>query len=179
VRLKETRKRLTMIAVALAVLDVAAIGLLFSPLVGSKKDRLSQLEQLIQESKQKQQQVDRVGNIDQKISTAQQQVTAFYRDRVPDRDSAISESLGKLAAESGVKIEQAKYNPKTDTQAGLRMVEIEASLSGQYPQLARFVNSLERDQPVFFIVDSIDLAGQQTNTVRLEVKLRTFLKTGA
>ena len=53
---------------------------------------------------------------------------------------------------------------------------IEAGLSGDYLQLVRFINSLERDQ-VFFLVNSVVLGGEQNGVVRLDLKMETFLKT--
>jgi hypothetical protein len=61
---------------------------------------------------------------------------------------------------------------------GLVPVEVEANLGGGYLQLVRFVNSLERDD-LFFIVESVDLGGEQGDTVKLHMKLRTYLRTGA
>jgi hypothetical protein len=60
---------------------------------------------------------------------------------------------------------------------GLRPVLIEASLSGNYLQLVRFINSLERDQ-LFFIVDSVELGSEHGGVVQLQMKLETYLKTG-
>jgi Tfp pilus assembly protein PilO len=174
--LAETRKRLGIAFAILALVCVVALVILLSPLVRERADDITQLQT---QRNMKQLQVNRVGDIDQKIASAGQQISSFYKDRLPTRDSAFSDSLGKMAAESGVKLEQVKYSPKDLVSAGLRPVEIEASLSGQYPQLARFLNSVERDQPVFFIVDSIDLGGEQNGVVKLQVKLRTFLRAGA
>jgi len=174
--LAATRKRLGVTFAVLALACVVALAILFSSLVQERSDEIIQLQ--LQRS-QKQQQVDRVGDIDKKIGEAGKQIADFYKDRLPARYSAISENLGKLASDSGVKLEQVKYGPKDAVPAGLRPVELEASLSGQYPQLARFLNSLERNQPVFFIVDSVDLGGEQNNVVKLQVKLRTFLRAGA
>ncbi len=39
-------------------------------------------------------------------------------------------------------------------------MEIQADFSGDYLQLVRFINSLERD-PLFFIIDSVELGGEQ------------------
>jgi type IV pilus assembly protein PilO len=171
-----TRKRLGIAFAIMALVCVVALAILASPLVRERSDDITQLQ--IQRTLQ-QQQVDRVGDIDKKIAEAGKQIADFYKDRLPTRDSAISDSLGKMAAESGVKLEQVKYGSKEAVPAGLRPLEIEASLSGQYPQLARFLNSVERNQPVFFIVDSIDLGGEQNGIVRLQVKLRTFSRAGA
>ena len=176
--LKETRKRLWIAFAALGGLAVVAVVVLFSPWVGSAKSRGEEQQQLRAEWRKKQEQVRQVGDINKKIAQATQEIDSFYKDRLPARDSAISESLGKLAADSGVKLEQVKYDPKDPDPIGLRPVVISANLSGQYPQLARFLNSLERNQ-LFFIVDGVDLAGQQDQEVKLDMKLRTFVRTGS
>ena len=175
--LKETRKRLGYAFGGLGLVCVISLAILFSPLVGSEKARLEELGQLRIQLRQKQQQVERVGDIDKKIAIASQQIDSFYKDRLPARYSAISENLGKLANENGVRLEQAKYPSEGTAITGLNPVLVDASFSGQYPQLARFLNALERDQ-LFFVVDSVDLAGEQNNAVKLQMKLRTFLKTG-
>jgi Tfp pilus assembly protein PilO len=174
--LAETRKRVGIALAAMGLVCVIAVAMLFSPLVQERSEEISQLRS---QQAMKQLQVNKVGDIDQKIASASQQIAAFYQNRIPERDSAISDSLGKIAQESGVRLEQVKYSPKETVPAGLRPMELEANLSGQYPQLARFLNSVERNQPVFFIVDSIELVGEQNAGVRLQVKLRTFVRAGA
>jgi Tfp pilus assembly protein PilO len=174
--LAETRKRVWIAFAAMALICIVAVAVLFSPLVQERADDISQLRG---QQNVKQAEVNKVGDIDQKIATASKQISAFYQNRIPTRDSAISDSLGKMAAESGVKLDQVRYSPKEMVPAGLRPMEIEANLSGQYPQLARFLNAVERNQPVFFIVDSIQLGGEQNTGVRLQIKLRTFVRAGA
>ena len=174
--LAETRKRVGIAFAGMGLVCIIAVAVLFSPLVQERADDISQLRG---QQNMKQLQVNKVGDIDQKIAAASQQIAGFYQSRIPTRDSAISDSLGKMAAESGVKLDQVRYSPKETVPAGLRPVEIEANLSGQYPQLARFLNAVERNQPVFFIVDSIQLGGEQNAGVRLQVKLRTFVRAGA
>src|SRR5207302_1784094 len=61
---------------------------------------------------------------------------------------------------------------------GLRPVEIEADFAGDYLQLVRFINSLER-APLFFIINSIELGGEQAGVVRLQLKLQTYLRASA
>jgi Tfp pilus assembly protein PilO len=176
--LKETRKRLWIAFAAMGGVVAIALGLLFSPWVGSAKTRNEEQQRLRVEWRKKQELVRQVGDINEKIAQAGQEIDTFYKDRLPGRDSAISESLGKLATDSGVKLEQVKYDAQDPDAVGLQPVLIEASLSGPYPQLARFLNSLERNQ-LFFIVDGVDLGGQQDNEVKLDMKLRTFVRAGS
>jgi len=175
--LRDTRGKLRIAVAALMLVDVAAVVVLFSPLVGSERSRREQLGQLWKELQAKTRQVEPLRGLDKKVTVARQQIDDFYRDRIPAKDSAISEGLGKLAAQSGVRIGQIKYKVKDAEPVGLRPVQIEADFSGDYLQLVRFINSLERD-PLFFIVDSVDLGGEQGGVVKLQMKLEAYLKTG-
>jgi Tfp pilus assembly protein PilO len=178
--LKATRQKFQFALGGLGLLIVIAIAILFSPLVGSEKERGDELRQLGVQLRQKKEQAEKVSDLDKKIALATQQIDSFYKDRLPERDSAISETLGQLAAASGVQMTQVKYTSKDTDAVGLRPVAIEAGFAGDYLQLVKFLNSLERSQ-LFFIVDGVNLGGEQSNTstVKLDMKLRTFLKAGA
>jgi len=176
--LKRTRRTLAVVFITLGVVDVAALAMLFSPLVGSMDSRMVQLDQLRVQAVQKMRQVEPLNGLDKKIVAAGGQIDGFYKERLPGQDSVISETLGRLASASGVQLAQVKYTFAEHDQVGLRPVSIDANLQGDYLQLVRFINSLERDQ-VFFVVDSVDLGGEQGDTVRLHMKVRTFLKTEA
>ena len=101
--------------------------------------------------------------------------TTSTRHRLPAQDSAIYEELGKVAKQNGVKIGQIRSKAKDTDPVGLRPVEIQADFSGDYLQLVRFINALERD-PLFFIIDSVELGGEQAGVVRLQLKLETYQK---
>lgn len=174
--LRTTRRKLTIAFVALAVLDVAAAAVLLSPIAGSQPARRQELDGLWKELQQKTRAVEPLRGMDKKIALAQQQIDTFYKDRLPDRDSTIFDALGRVAAQSGVKIVTTKSAMKDPEPVGLTPVEVEAQLSGNYLQLMRFVNTLERDQ-LFFIVSGVQLGGQQGGIVKLQIKLETYLKT--
>ncbi|HTR67177.1 MAG TPA: GspMb/PilO family protein [Terriglobales bacterium] len=176
--LRRTRRKLSIVLVCLAAVDVLAVAVLFSPLVGSTQSRLAELDQLRTQAQRKMREVEPLHGLDKKVVTASQQIDSFYKTRLPDRDSVIFESLGKMASESGVQLTQVSNSPDKDEEFGLRPLVIDANLSGGYLQLVRFINSLERDQ-LFFVVDGVDLGGEQGDTVRLHLKLRTFLKTSS
>ena len=73
---------------------------------------------------------------------------------------------------------QAKYKQEDLTGAGVAPVEIEGNFSGDYLQLIRFINALERSKQ-FFTVDSVSLAGESNGPVKLDVKMHSFLRSGA
>jgi type IV pilus assembly protein PilO len=175
--LKDTRRKVQIALAALAAVDVIAIAVFFSPLVGSEASRRDQLDQAWKELQQKTREVEPLHGLDKKIPVARKEITDFYAQRLPSQDSAISADLGKVATQSGIRIENIKYSEKDPDTVGVRRVEIEADLAGDYLQLVRFVNALERDQ-LFFLVDSVVLGGEQNGVVKLQLKLETYLRTG-
>jgi type IV pilus assembly protein PilO len=148
----------------------------FSPLVGSETSRTDQLRQLWQELQAKTRQVEPLRGLDKKIDTAQDQIGNFYRERLPAQDSDVPSELGKVAAASGVQIGGVKYTLKDPDPIGLQPLQIDADFSGDYLHLVRFINALERDH-LFFMIDSVQLGGEQGGAVKLGMKLETYLKT--
>jgi type IV pilus assembly protein PilO len=173
---RDARKKIQTAIVALLAVDVVAAVVFFSPLVGSERSRREQLDQLWRELQQKTRAAEPLRDFDKKIATASQQIDDFYKKRLPSQDSAIYEEMGKLATQSGVRIGQIRSKAKDIDAVGLRPVEIDADFSGGYLQLVKFINGLERD-PLFFIVDSVQLGGEQGGTVKLQLKLETYQKT--
>ncbi|MBZ5719469.1 MAG: hypothetical protein LAO03_03725 [Acidobacteriia bacterium] len=176
--LRDTRHKLKIAIAALLLVDVAAAAVLFSPLVGSERSRREQLAALWKDLRLKTRQVEPLRGLDKKIVTADQQINTFYKDRIAEHDSEISVELGKLASQSGVGFSEVKYKLHDPEPVGLRRVEIDTELSGDYLHLVRFINALERDR-IFFIIDSVELGGEQGGVVKLQMKMETYLKTEA
>lgn len=175
--LRQTRKRLKTALAVMAALDVLAVAMYFSPLVGSADSRRQELNRLQTELAVKTRQVAPLQNLPQKVVLARGQIADFYKKRFPAQDSEIMTDFGKLASADGVTIEQAKYPIKESFPGGLERVEIEADLAGPYTALARFINGLERDD-MFYIINSVTLGGDPQGPVKLNVKLETYLKAG-
>ena len=176
--LRQTRKNIKTALGILAAVDIIAAVISLSPLVGSIESRRQELNQLWSELQTKTRQVEPLRNLDQKVITANRQIADFYKKRFPTQDSQIATQFGKLAAASGVTIEQAKYKVLEEEAGRLRPVEMEAELSGNYVSLAKFINALERDD-TFFLIGDIALAGEQKGPIKLQMKLETYLKAGA
>jgi hypothetical protein len=174
----QSRRKLKIAIGAMLVADVVAVGVLFSPLVGSADSRQLQLNMLRVELTKKNREVAPLVGIDKKIVLAKDEIGGFYKDRFAAKDSDLTNELGKLAAQNGVRIQQAKYKQEEYETSGIVPVQIEGSFSGDYLQLVRFINTLERSK-LFFEVDSVDLAGESTGQVRLEITLHSYLRAGA
>jgi type IV pilus assembly protein PilO len=176
--LRQARKNIKTALAALVVVDVVAVVLLLSPVVGSADSRRQELNQLWSELQTKTRQVEPLRNLDKKVVTANQEITDFYKKRFPTQESQILTQFGKLAAANGVAIEHGTYKVKDEETGRLYPVEMEAELSGNYVSLAKFINALERDD-MFFIISGITLAGEQKGPIKLQMKLETYLKAGA
>jgi len=175
--LRQTRKKIKAALAVLAGIDVVAVAVLLSPLVGSTAFRKQQLNQLWVELRDKTRQVEPLKNLPNKVHTASLQIAEFYKKRFPAQDSEILTQFGKLAVANGVTIEDAKYKAEDIELGKLQPVEVDANLSGTYVSLARFINALERDD-MLFVISNITLAGEEKGPIKLQMKVETYLKTG-
>lgn len=173
--LRDTRRKLKIAAVAMVVVDLIAVGLLFSPMVGSAESRRTQLNQLFAEYRKKTHDTEPLRDMPQKITTAKGQISDFYKERFAASDSELTTELGKLASENGIHILGAKYKEEDPETSGIVPVAIEGSFAGDYLQLVRFINTVERSK-MFFTVDGVDLAGEGKGPVHLQISMHSYLR---
>jgi len=187
--LRKTQKQVSTALIAMGVLSLVAAVVLLSPLVGSPESRRNELTELSNELRLKTHEVAPLRGIGQKIVEARGEIKDFYDVRFPDVESSVSESLGKVASENNVKIDNVKYDSKADDRneksetkdaqaVGLRRVQMEAAFSGSYPSMMHFVSDLEKAK-TFFLVDSVNVGEAQGGDVKLQMKLEAFVKAGA
>lgn len=175
--LRGTRKKLKIALGAMLALDALAVGLLLSPVGRSSHTRQEELQHTWSELQAKTQQAQPLRGLDKKVQLADQEIADFYKQRIPGEYSFVLDEMGKLASQSGVKIAQSKYDLKEPEVGGLRPMLIEANLVGDYLQVIKFINAMERDK-TFFILDSVGLGEAQGGSVRVQLKFETYLKGG-
>jgi Tfp pilus assembly protein PilO len=112
--------------------------------------------------------------LDQRVEESRSQIQDFYSRRIPPNYSSIASRIGDLQVKSGVRLSRVQY---TQGPAGSYLTEIsmDASICGAYPEIMRFVNSLERDQ-TFFVIRAMALTGQQGGMVSLRLRVSTWLR---
>jgi type IV pilus assembly protein PilO len=112
--------------------------------------------------------------LDKRVNESRSQMQAFYDKRIPPNYSSIAARIGELEVKSGVRLSRVQY---TQGQTGVNLTEIsmDAGISGSYPQIMHFVNSLERDQ-TFFVIRAMALTGQQGGMVNLRLRVSTWLR---
>jgi hypothetical protein len=116
-------------------------------------------------------------NLPERVADSTKGATHFYDGRVPGADSAILSELGALAAKANVRMSRGQYAfaPVLHDVTEVRMDE---TVSGEYADLMRFINSVERDK-MFFVINGLTLTGQQGGLVNLRLKVTTYLHGAA
>lgn len=112
--------------------------------------------------------------LDKRVAASREQIRDFYAKRIPANYSSIATRIGELEVKSGVRLSRVQY---AQGPAGTDLTEItmDAGISGEYPQIMRFVNGLERDQ-TFFVIRTMALTGQQGGMVNLRLRLSTWMR---
>ena len=155
------------VAIFLAVrlgLDWAAIDSHASDVLAGKQVELKAMEL----------QTAPLRGLDQRVEKSREAVNAFYAKRVPPNYSTISSRIGELEVASGLRLTRVEY---TQGEPGnyLTKISMDASITGEYPAIMRFINSLERD-PIFFLIEGMTLTGQQGGAVSLRIQASTWLR---
>jgi hypothetical protein len=110
----------------------------------------------------------------ERVEKSRAEMRAFYDQRIPPNYSSISTRIGELQVASGVRLSRVQYTqgaPGSD----LTEITMDAGISGDYPAIMRFVNSLERDQ-TFFMIRAMSLTGEQGGLVNLRLRVSTWLR---
>lgn len=98
-------------------------------------------------------------------------------------DSVIYSELYEIAAKSGLHIVALANKQKSVENRGLSEVSIEATVSGEYGSVVRFVNSLQRS-PTFYILDGLALGSDTQEQkaggpIRVTLHIRTYFREAA
>jgi hypothetical protein len=152
------------ILLALAIGLAVRLGLDWAATNGRSTDALAS-KQL--ELKALDMQTAPLRGLDKRVTDSHEQMLAFYDKRIPANYSTIATRLGALSVSSGVRLSRLQYAPGE--------ISMDAGISGEYPQIMRFVNGLERDR-LFFVIRAMALTGQQGGMVNLRLRVSTWLR---
>ena len=115
--------------------------------------------------------------LDVKLVDSTKAADKFYAQRLPYAYSQVAAELGVLTKKAGVRLARVQYsqNPVLSGENALNEVHMDASISGDYRPVVLFLNATERDK-MFFVINGINLTGQQTGQVNLRIRLTTYLR---
>jgi hypothetical protein len=164
------------VAALLVIVLYMAAHLLFlsESLKSHNADALSQQRTLLTTARL---QAQPLRGLDSKIIASNQDADAFYAERLPYAYSQVLFELGHLTQKSNVRLANVQYAqaPVLSGANALTELHMDASVSGDYRPIVEFINGLERDK-MFFLVNGINLSGQQTGMVNLRIRLTTYLR---
>jgi type IV pilus assembly protein PilO len=162
---------------AVAVLAIANLALLIQLALAwntLRTNRPEELELRKTELRTAELQTKPLRNLPERVADSTTGAGRFYDARVPGADSAILAELGALEQKANVRLSrvQTSFAPALRDVTEVRM---DASVSGDYTSVMRFINSVERDK-MFFVIDGLTLTGQQGGLVNLRLKVTTYLR---
>lgn len=97
--------------------------------------------------------------------------------------SFVTAELDEIARKSGLQILNRGFKQKEIPDRGMVEVSIEATVSGDYGSVVRFVNGLQRSNS-FYVVDGLALASDTRNeaatgAIRVGLHVRTYFRVAA
>jgi hypothetical protein len=138
-----------------------------------REDRPEELELKRSDLRMAELQAKPLRNLPERIADSTKGAGHFYEARVPGADSAILSELGSLATKANVRMSRGQY-AFAPVLRDVTEVRMDESVSGQYTDVMRFINSVERDK-MFFVINGLTLTGQQGGLVNLRLKVTTYL----
>ena len=178
--LKDPRVSMRVGLGTLLVLNIIAALILFKPWGGSADDLERRLTAMRAQFPQRQAQLAATKLLVQKVEKAHGESTQFMAKYMLNERNAYSTILGELtqaADKVSLKSRESQYTVEpiegSDT---LGMMTISANYEGEYPNLTKFINELDRSQR-FLIIESLQASPQPVGKViNVRFKLTAFVK---
>jgi Tfp pilus assembly protein PilO len=122
--------------------------------------------------------IRRAADIRKSLPSVESDSNTFYEKDLRAKSaeySSLASDLGALAHESGLQITSSRYREKSIEKRGVEEVSISVTMTGAYPSLVSFINSLERSGN-FYLLDSLSLDSSSEGSLRLNLELRTYFR---
>ena len=112
--------------------------------------------------------------LDGRIAKTRAEMKAFLDKRIPPDYSSIETSMIGLEVNSKVRLSRVQYSQGPPGQ-DLTEITMDAAISGDYPSIMHFVNSVERAQ-TFYVIRQMTLTGEQNGLVNMRIRVSTWLR---
>jgi type IV pilus assembly protein PilO len=116
--------------------------------------------------------------LDGKLAGSTADADEFYARRLPFAYSQVLTELGALSKHEGVRLMHVQYAQApvlSSGNYGLTELRLDANVTGDYRPSVQFINAAERDK-LFFVINTINLTGQQGGSVNLRLRMTTYLR---
>src|SRR5688500_7037883 len=171
-----TSTRLRNSLIVLLAANAILIFFLFRAPGASEAERHAEIASLQAEERAARERVEKLRDLQQKAQAATENERDVVSANVLQSSSAslqILAELDRLAKENGLEAGGITYTPNQEAN-GLGWTNVTASVSveGEYPNLVRFINDLEKSG-LFWIIQSLDVSGQTGSELRLNLHAAT------
>jgi Tfp pilus assembly protein PilO len=125
--------------------------------------------------------VARAERIRTEMPATQRDCTRFEQSLLPATTgySAVTAELGDIARKSGLAISSVGFHQKEIPAHGLVEITLEATVTGPYASVVKFVNGLQRS-PNIYALDSLALAADSQNAaggaMRVTLHMTTYFR---
>jgi hypothetical protein len=176
------QRRVIIGGLALLVLADCGLGAFSWRQASAPRTPQQELDRQTLQLKLLQGEIGRAKAIQQSMPVTQVDCDKFEKSLLPASSgySAVAAELGGIAGKARLHISGVSFHRKEIPNRGLSEVELEATISGDYEGVVRFLNGLQRSENVY-TVDSLALASDNQSqgasaAIRVTVRLRTFFR---
>jgi Tfp pilus assembly protein PilO len=167
--------RLRVLAIVLAVLNVAAIYFYIAPPGGSRRDLHDQEAQIRSDIDLHQLAAQRLKTVSQKVELGGEQTEQFGSQYFLPRRTAFSTIMAELlriSSAAGINERQRSYSEEPiEGTDDLTLLTINSTYQGTYADLMHLVNEVDHSS-LLLILDSLSAAPQQEGVGMLNVQMR-------
>jgi type IV pilus assembly protein PilO len=179
-KLKDPRIAVRIVLGVLLVANLVAALIVFRPWGGSAEDLKRQEVQLRQQLAAAQKRLGQTKIVVEKVERARKEGDQFLAKYVTDRRSTmsiISEELNRIAQDAGVtpKGDSINLEPVEGSDT-LWQMTISEVYEGQYSNLAKLVNMLDKSQRFLIISNMVATPKATGNVLTVTLRLDTFVR---
>jgi hypothetical protein len=127
--------------------------------------------------------IRRAQNIREKMPSTQVDCDKFEHGlRTPSNGySAITAEMGVVASKASLRIDDLTFKQKPIPNRGMEVVDMDATVTGDYVSVVRFLNSLQRSENLYE-VDGLSLTEDSQNhtangPIRVVVHMKTYFRS--
>ena len=129
--------------------------------------------------------IERAKGIEQNMPAIQKDCDDFEKSLLPSSTgySSVLGELGTIAQNTGLQISNENFSHKNIPSRELTEVVLDATISGNYASVVKFLNGLQRSGNVY-VVEGLGLASENKteglpDILRLSLSVRTYFRTRA
>lgn len=160
------------------VLDVLLLYANWRAQGAGPRQQVAQRDRLREEEKLFGADMRRVAAIRDRLSDVQHEAGRFYADEflsAASGYSTVTADLGKISTSAGLRASNLAFKERPLDSRGVTEITVSATVEGEYVNLVRFINGLERSEN-FYLLESLSLASSTGGNIKLNLQLRTYFR---